>query len=118
MFFIVNPGNPVAFAVGRDVIESLARLVKTKRPDLLFLTDEVYGTFVPHFRSLIAELPRNTIGIYSYSKFFGCTGWRLGVIAMHEDHVIDELIESFHKDRNSLSERYTTVVLNPRSSSS
>src|SRR6185436_16909218 len=74
MFFIVNPGNPAAYALGRDAMESLARIVKTKRPDLLLLTDDVYGPFVPHFRSLMAELPHNTIGIYSYSKFFGCTG--------------------------------------------
>jgi aspartate 4-decarboxylase len=68
MFFLVNPGNPVAFAVRPEMLESLVRLVKTKRPDLLFLTDDVYGTFVPHFRSLMAELPHNTIGVYSYSK--------------------------------------------------
>ena len=26
--------------------------------------------------------PKNTIGVYSYSKYFGCTGWRLGAIAL------------------------------------
>ena len=60
------------------MIGKLVKLVKTKRPDLLILTDDVYGTFVPGFRSLMADLPRNTIGVYSYSKYFGCTGWRLG----------------------------------------
>ena len=44
------------------------------------------------FRSLAAELPRNTILVYSFSKHFGCTGWRLGVVALHEDNIIDELI--------------------------
>ena len=114
MFFLVNPGNPVAFAVRPEMLESLVRLVKTKRPDLLFLTDDVYGTFVPHFRSLMAELPHNTIGVYSYSKFFGCTGWRLGLIAMHEKHVIDHLITKLPaRERDAVNKRYSSLVLEP-----
>lgn len=30
--------------------------------------DNVYGTFVDDFRSLLGELPQNAIGVYSYSK--------------------------------------------------
>ena len=71
---------------------SSSKLVKTKRPDLMLLTDDVYGTFVDDFRSLLGELPHNTIGVYSYSKYFGCTGWRLGVIAIHEDNIFDKMI--------------------------
>ncbi|MHC4055900.1 aminotransferase class I/II-fold pyridoxal phosphate-dependent enzyme, partial [Bradyrhizobium sp. 25ACV] len=62
------------------------------RPDLMLLTDDVYGTFFPGFRSLLGELPHNTIGVYSYSKYFGATGWRLGVIAVHEDNIYDQKI--------------------------
>ena len=40
----------------------------------------------------LADLPRNTIGVYSFSKYFGCTGWRLGVVAIHEQNVIDDAI--------------------------
>ena len=47
---------------------------------------------MPGFRSLLGAFPHNTIGVYSYSKYFGCTGWRLGVIAVHEDNLFDELI--------------------------
>ena len=72
--------------------------MKTKRPDLIILTDDVYGTFVDGFRSLMAELPHNTIGVYSYSKYFGCTGWRLGVIALHEDNIIDKMIAELPED--------------------
>ena len=74
------------------MLKKLVTLVKTKRPDLLILTDDVYGTFVPGFRSLMADIPHNTIGVYSYSKYFGCTGWRLGLIALHQDNLIDEMI--------------------------
>ena len=68
--------------MNKETIGKIAKLVKTKRPDLMLLTDDVYGTFVDDFRSLLGELPHNTIGVYSYSKYFGCTGWRLGVIAI------------------------------------
>ena len=63
---------------------------RPKRPDLIILTDDVYGTFTEGFRSLAADLPRNTILVYSYSKHFGCTGWRLGVVGVHEDNMFDE----------------------------
>ena len=85
-FFVCNPGNPTSMAIDDDTRKKLVNLVKNKRPDLILLTDDVYGTFVPGFRSLMAELPHNTIGVYSYSKYFGCTGWRLGVIALHENN--------------------------------
>src|SRR5207245_5573634 len=56
-FFIVNPGNPTGVALSKETIGKIANLVKTKRPDLMLLTDDVYGTFVPDFRSLLGELP-------------------------------------------------------------
>jgi len=96
-FFVVNPGNPSSVAISPGEIAKIVNLVKTKPPDLIILTDDAYGTFVREFRSLMAELPRNTIGVYSYSKYFGCTGWRLGVIAVHQDNIIDEMISKHPK---------------------
>ncbi len=61
--FLVNPGNPSAVAMDNDALERLKDLVTTKRPDLIILTDDVYGTFVPGFRSVMSVLPRNTIGV-------------------------------------------------------
>jgi aspartate 4-decarboxylase len=114
-FFLVNPGNPTGMALGKDTIAKLAKLVKTKRPDLMLLTDDVYGTFVPEFRSLLGELPHNTIGVYSYSKYFGCTGWRLGVIAIHQDNIYDRMIAKLpDKDLGSLDKRYGPITLEPR----
>ena len=46
-FFLVNPGNPTGVALSKETIGKIASLVKTKRPDLMLLTDDVYGTFVP-----------------------------------------------------------------------
>ena len=114
-FFIVNPGNPTGMALSKETIAKLTNLVKNKRPDLMLLTDDVYGTFVDDFRSLLGELPQNTIGVYSYSKYFGCTGWRLGVIAIHEDNIFDKMIAKLpDADVNALDKRYGALTLEPR----
>jgi aspartate 4-decarboxylase len=114
-FFIVNPGNPSGMAMSRETIAMIVKLVKTKRPDLMLLTDDVYGTFVDDFRSLLGELPHNTIGVYSYSKYFGCTGWRLGVIAIHEDNIFDKMIAKLPDQHvKALDKRYGPITLEPR----
>jgi aspartate 4-decarboxylase len=114
-FFVVNPGNPTGAAMSKDVIAKITKLVKTKRPDLMILTDDVYGTFVHDFRSLLGELPQNTIGVYSYSKYVGGTGWRLGVIAVHEDNIFDRMIAKLPAtDLAALDKRYGALTLEPR----
>src|SRR5215510_416592 len=114
-FFLVNPANPTGVALSEETIGKIAKLVKTTRPDLMILTDDVYGTFVPDFRSLLAELPQNTIGVYSYSKYFGATGWRLGLIAIHEDNMFDKMIAELpDKHVKALDKRYGPITLEPR----
>ena len=113
-FFLVNPSNPPSVAMRQSSMDRLVRLVKTKRRDLILITDDVYSTFVPGFRSLMAELPENTIGVYSYSKHFGCTGWRLGVIALHESNIYDRMIARLPaRDRAALARRYSSISMNP-----
>ena len=114
-FFVVNPGNPTGMALSAETIGKLTSLVKNKRPDLMLLTDDVYGTFVDDFRSLLGELPQNTIGVYSYSKYFGATGWRLGVIAIHEENIFDTMIAKLTgADLKALDKRYGALTLEPR----
>jgi aspartate 4-decarboxylase len=114
-FFVVNPGNPSGMAIDKATIGKIANLVKNKRPDLMLLTDDVYGTFVDDFRSLLGELPYNTIGVYSYSKYFGCTGWRLGVIAIHEKNIYDDMIAKHTGETlTALDKRYSPITLEPR----
>ena len=114
-FFVVNPGNPTGMALSPESIKKIADVVRNKRPDLMLLTDDVYGTFVPGFRSLLGELPQNTIGVYSYSKYFGATGWRLGVIAVHEDNLYDRKIAGLPDTAlKALDKRYGPLTLKPR----
>jgi aspartate 4-decarboxylase len=113
-FFVVNPGNPYAVGISQETIAKIGAILK-KRPDLILLTDDVYGTFVPGFRGLMGAFPHNTIGVYSYSKYFGCTGWRLGTIAVHEDNIFDKMIAKHPESiRKKLDKRYGTLTLEPR----
>ena len=113
-FFVVNPSNPASVAIRPESHERIVELVRTKRPDLIILTDDVYGTFVDGFRSLAADLPHNTILVYSYSKYFGCTGWRLGVVSMHEHNVVDEAIARLPEaERALLHRRYEAMTVDP-----
>jgi aspartate 4-decarboxylase len=113
-FLVVNPSNPASVAIRQETTDRLVHLVRTKRPDLILLTDDVYGNFVDGFRSLAAELPHNTILLYSFSKYFGCTGWRLGVVSMHEHNVVDEAIgRQPDSDRQRLQRRYHEVTPDP-----
>jgi aspartate 4-decarboxylase len=112
--FFVNPSNPPSVAMRRSSMERLAGLIQNQRSDLIVVTDDVYGTFVPGFRSLMAEVPQNTIGVYSFSKYFGCTGWRLGVIAIHQDNIFDKAIAKLPEGvRRELNTRYGPLTLHP-----
>jgi aspartate 4-decarboxylase len=62
----------------------------------------------------MAELPQNTIGVYSYSKHFGCTGWRLGVVAVHQNNIYDKMLAKLPpRDRVVLNRRYSSITLTP-----
>ena len=114
--FVVNPNNPASIAINDDCANNLVDIVKNYNQDLMIISDDVYGTFVEDFTSLMAKLPYNTIGVYSYSKYFGVTGWRLGTIALHEDNVFDKKINELNYElKKSLDKRYGEMTINPSS---
>jgi aspartate 4-decarboxylase len=111
---VVNPSNPPSVAIRERSVRRIGRTVRSRNPDLIVISDDVYASFVPGYRSLLAELPRNTVGLYSFSKNYGCTGWRLGVLALHRDHVIDRLLARMPARRRAgLARRYASLVLEP-----
>lgn len=114
--FLVNPNNPASIAIDETSSNNLIDVVKNNHPDLMIISDDVYGTFVNGFKSIMANLPYNTIGAYSYSKYFGVTGWRLGTLALHENNVFDKLINELPEDlKASVDKRYSDMSLNPDS---
>ncbi len=114
-FFLVNPGNPTAVKLEEGVLEKLREIVENEREDLIIITDDVYATFADNFKSVYSVLPHNTILVYSFSKYFGATGWRLGVIALHRDNVVDKLIAKLPEEvQEELDRRYALITPNPR----
>ena len=113
-FFVVNPGNPQARSIRDETVQRIANIVKNDNPDLIIITDDVYATFVENFRSIMAEIPSNTICVYSFSKHMGCTGWRLGVVCLYEDNEIDRMLSRLpEKEQHQLIERYESISLDP-----
>ncbi|WP_041541450.1 bifunctional aspartate transaminase/aspartate 4-decarboxylase [Catenulispora acidiphila] len=111
---LVNPSNPPSMAMSDRVRDRIADIIRTKNPNLAIITDDVYGTFVPGFRSLAATCPRNTALVYSWSKHYGATGHRLGVIAVAEDNVFDQMLAKLPKaKKDELRRRYSTLTLHP-----
>ncbi|WP_213308068.1 bifunctional aspartate transaminase/aspartate 4-decarboxylase [Paraburkholderia sacchari] len=112
-FFLVNPSNPPSVKIDEASLEYIAEIVK-ERPDLIILTDDVYGTFADNFVSLFALAPKNTILVYSYSKYFGATGWRLGAIATHRESVLDSALAKLSKEqKQALHKRYESITTEP-----
>lgn len=111
VFFCVNPSNPPSVKMDDRSLDRIAAIVKNERKDLIILTDDVYGTFADDFRSLFAVCPGNTMLVYSFSKYFGATGWRLGVIATHKQNICDQRIAGLPEERKAaLDRRYGSLV--------
>lgn len=112
---LVNPGNPASVKLDARSLARIEHIVTTKRRDLLIISDDVYATFADDFTSLFALCPRNTILVYSFSKYFGATGWRLGVVATARDNLVDRAIRGLPEDaQRQLDARYASLVVDPR----
>ena len=112
-FFLVNPSNPASHALSANTLKLIQEVVE-KNPDLIILTDDVYGTFVEDFQTVYSVIPYNTILVYSFSKLYGVTGWRVGLIAMNEENVCDRLLSELpESDKAFLQEEYAIVSSEP-----
>jgi len=96
-----------------ETVEHIGQIVHD-RPDLIIITDDVYAPFVDGFRSLATVAPRNTIVVYSFSKFWGATGLRLGVVGLHESNALDDRLASASGDALAAARaRYGPVTTAP-----
>lgn len=111
MLFVTNPSNPPSYAIAPETVKALQEVVKVN-PNLMILSDDVYGTFVRGYRSLAADLPYNAASCYSFSKYFGATGWRIAVTAVSEKNIFDDMIARLPEDKKAaLNTRYESLTL-------
>ena len=112
--FVVNPSNPASVGMNKETCDNLVDIVENYNKDLMIISDDVYGTYVNNFYSLMSKLPYNTVGVYSYSKYFGVTGWRLGTFAVHENNVFNKKIKNLDPElKKVVDKRYCDMCLNP-----
>ncbi|MBD5250028.1 MAG: bifunctional aspartate transaminase/aspartate 4-decarboxylase [Barnesiella sp.] len=111
---LVNPSNPPSYKLSQHCMDRIVEIVKNDNPNLMIVSDDVYGTFAKDFRSLMYELPANTLCVYSFSKYFGATGWRLAVIGLAKDNIYDRLITELPEiQRKDLYNRYRSLTPDP-----
>lgn len=114
--FMVNPANPGAYSLSKQNIHSIGTLINQERRDMVVLSDNVYAPFADEYHSFMTVCPRNTIEVFSLSKFFGTTGCRLGLVMIAKNnnflHVIDALPDN---ERKALAQRYEIATLTPSS---
>lgn len=106
---LVNPSNPPSTKLSSETLMNLKKIVEKDRKDLMIVTDDVYGTFSDNFESCFKVLPKNTLLVYSFSKYFGATGWRLGTISLAKENIYDDIMKKAKEN-----DRYTIITPNPK----
>lgn len=107
----INPTNPPSVRLDDETIDTIARIVAEDNPGLIIITDDVYAPFSDGFRSLSAVIPDNTILVYSLSKYFGATGWRLGLVATSRTTVLDRALDALPAaTKQRLTRRYASLT--------
>jgi aspartate aminotransferase len=74
-----SPGNPTGAVFRRGTLEALVAFAE--RHDLWLVSDECYDEMVfegEHVSVATLGAPERTISIFSFSKSYAMTGWRLG----------------------------------------
>lgn len=112
--FMVNPSNPGAYSLPKSNIDSIGHLINTERPDIFVLSDSVYAPFARKYNSFMLSCPKNTIEVYSLSKYFGTTGWRLGLVMMPKDTNLNKMIKNVSAtETKALHKRYSLATTDP-----
>lgn len=105
--FLVNPTNPTSKSLSATAVQNIKRVLCEHNKNIIILEDNVYAPFCTEFNDFFNVMPKNTIGVFSFSKYFGTTGCRLGTIAIHSSNIIDS--ELLKKQDESLSTRYKMI---------
>ncbi|MET0151985.1 MAG: aminotransferase class I/II-fold pyridoxal phosphate-dependent enzyme [Candidatus Binatia bacterium] len=89
-----NPNNPTGTVYSRSQLERLVEVAE--RRDLLLVSDEVYKDFLYNDTELFTpariEAARSrVVRVFSFSKAYGMTGWRVGFLHSDRQHVAEIL---------------------------
>jgi aspartate/methionine/tyrosine aminotransferase len=98
--FFCNPNNPTGIIYTKEQLLKLGEMAK--KHNLFLISDEVYKDFVFSKEKLfslaeIPELRKKVIRLFSFSKTYAMTGWRIGYL--HSD---EEIVKEILKVHDSL----------------
>jgi aspartate/methionine/tyrosine aminotransferase len=83
MLLVNSPGNPTGAVYPRDLLHAIGEIAA--RHDLLVVSDEayealVYGDLRHVSLGALPGMAERTVSIYSFSKEYAMTGWRVGYL--------------------------------------
>lgn len=87
---INSPNNPSGEVYGKDFMEKIAQI--SKKYDITVIADEVYRSLIydgVEYTSILDfdGMKERTVLVYSFSKEFAMTGWRIGYAAAPKELV-------------------------------
>jgi aspartate/methionine/tyrosine aminotransferase len=88
VLLINSPSNPTGCVFTRDAMSALVEFAQ--RHDLYLIGDEVYEEIIfegEHVSPFNLTDDRRVISVFSFSKTYAMTGWRLGYLVASEDIV-------------------------------
>ena len=77
----------------------IVNIVKEDNPNLMIHYGRCVRYFQPAFPLVYGRNSVQYAFVYSFSKYFGATGWRNAVIALHEYNVFDRQISRLPKEK-------------------
>ena len=80
-----TPSNPLGVVIPGALLEELVDLAR--RRDIYIISDEVYNKIVfddKHVSALTFDTDERVVGIFSFSKNYAMTGWRVGYAVASE----------------------------------
>lgn len=94
VILLCNPNNPTGTIYTKDQLLKIGELLL--KYNLILITDEVYIDFLytnEEFFTLaqIEKLKKNVVRIFSFSKSYSMTGWRIGFLHSHKDNISEIL---------------------------
>ena len=110
-----SPSNPTGAVLGAEVLRSLVSFAREH--DLFLISDESYERIVfdaDHISPASLDTDGRVITVFSFSKTYAMTGWRVGFVVANSDlaAVISKLQEPTVACTSSISQKAAEAALN------
>lgn len=112
--FINNPSNPTGANFPERAVRELVDFALAK--NLYLISDEVYDQIIyknPHFSAAAYKSHENIVTVYSFSKTYAMTGFRLGYLVAHPNIIqtAKKLQEPSVSCTNSIAQKAAIAAL-------